>query len=305
MTTSPAVGRSRPVSILMVVLLPAPLGPRKPKKRPRATLKVRPFTAVVLPKTLVSPRTTMAAVASGGAGPVTSDMAGSIERKRGGRRIALGCRVLLDEVLGEYGWSERHAIDIAAPPAAVLDAVRSLTADEMPLVRALLAVRSLPSRLLRRHGRSAGPARPVVEEMTRSGFFPLGEDPGRELVVGIVGRFWQACPVHAEIASADGFRAFDAPGWAKAAMNFRVGPLPDGRTRLTTETRIVATDAAARRRFGAYWLVVGPGARPSAGSGCGRCGVVRNVHRRPRPTPAGGSHRAYGHGAPGDLNSLS
>jgi hypothetical protein len=167
--------------------------------------------------------------------------------------------VLLDEILGDYAWSERHAIDVAAPRAAVLDAVRALTADEMPLVRALMAVRSLPSRLRRRRRRPTGPARPVVEELTRSGFFPLGEDSGRELVVGIVGRFWQPCPVHAEIASADAFRAFDAPGWAKAAMNFSVEPLADGLTRLTTETRIAATDATARRRFRAYWLVVGPG----------------------------------------------
>ena len=201
----------------------------------------------------------MAAAASGGIGPVTSDMPGSMERKRGGRRIALGCGVLLEEMLGDYEWNERHAIDVAAPPAAVLDAVRALTAEEMPLVRALMAVRSLPSRLLGRQRRRSAPARPVVEEMTRSGFVPLAEEPGRELVVGIVGRFWQPCPARAEIASADAFRAFATAGWAKAAMNFRVEALPDGRTRLSTETRIAATDAAARRKFGAYWLVVGPG----------------------------------------------
>ena len=38
---SPEVGRRSPVSILMVVLLPAPFGPRKPKNRPRATRKER------------------------------------------------------------------------------------------------------------------------------------------------------------------------------------------------------------------------------------------------------------------------
>ena len=33
----------------MVVLLPAPFGPRKPKKRPRATLNRSPSTAALLP----------------------------------------------------------------------------------------------------------------------------------------------------------------------------------------------------------------------------------------------------------------
>src|SRR5262249_28946098 len=59
-TASPEVGRRRPVSILIVVLLPAPFGPRKPKNRPRATRKERWSTAVVWRKTLVRPSTTMA-----------------------------------------------------------------------------------------------------------------------------------------------------------------------------------------------------------------------------------------------------
>src|SRR5438128_4019468 len=60
MVTSPAVGRSRPVSILMVVLLPAPLGPRNPKKRPRGTSKETSSTATFFRKALVRWRTTMA-----------------------------------------------------------------------------------------------------------------------------------------------------------------------------------------------------------------------------------------------------
>ncbi len=32
-----------------------------------------------------------------------------------------------------------------------------------------------------------------------------------------------------------------------------------GGTRLSCETRIVATDAASRRRFGLYWMAVQPG----------------------------------------------
>jgi hypothetical protein len=48
----------------------------------------------------------------------------------------------------------------------------------------------------------------------------------------------------------------------------------DGRTRLTTETRIKATDAAARRRFRLYWLAIGPG------SAMTRRSLLRAVKRR-------------------------
>ena len=43
----PAVGRARPSSILTVVVLPAPLGPRKPNTSPGATARVNPSTATV------------------------------------------------------------------------------------------------------------------------------------------------------------------------------------------------------------------------------------------------------------------
>src|SRR5205823_5646324 len=46
----PEVGASSPVSILMVVDLPAPLGPRKPKNCPGATCKSMPSTATRSPK---------------------------------------------------------------------------------------------------------------------------------------------------------------------------------------------------------------------------------------------------------------
>ena len=51
----PEVGASRPVSILMVVDLPAPLGPRKPKNWPGATVRLTSWTAVNSPKRRVRP----------------------------------------------------------------------------------------------------------------------------------------------------------------------------------------------------------------------------------------------------------
>ena len=48
-----ASARTRPSSIRSVVLLPAPLGPRKPVSRPGATEKLSPETASTLPKRLL------------------------------------------------------------------------------------------------------------------------------------------------------------------------------------------------------------------------------------------------------------
>jgi hypothetical protein len=164
---------------------------------------------------------------------------------------------LIDGFLPRYDWNEIHSTEIAASPADVLDALRKVTAAEIRLLRVLFAVRSLPGRMLGRPAPLRGSG-PVLAGILRSGFVLLA-DGGDELVVGTIGRFWQARPTHAAFADGDAFLAFREPGYAKAVMNFAVSDVGAGRARLSTETRILLTDARARRRFGAYWLVVRPG----------------------------------------------
>ena len=57
---------------------------------------------------------------------------------------------------------------------------------------------------------------------------------------------------------AAGLRDFAEPGWVKAAMDFRLTPRGNG-TELSSETRVLSTDDATRRRFACYWLFVQPG----------------------------------------------
>src|SRR5215471_8136278 len=57
---SPPLSGSKPVSILMTVVFPLPLGPRNPKISPLATSKLTPFTAVSFPKVRTRLRAEMA-----------------------------------------------------------------------------------------------------------------------------------------------------------------------------------------------------------------------------------------------------
>src|SRR5947209_6573659 len=56
----PAVGFASVQSMLIVVVLPAPFGPRKPNTSPGATSKSTPRTALTSPKSLTSSRTMIA-----------------------------------------------------------------------------------------------------------------------------------------------------------------------------------------------------------------------------------------------------
>ena len=169
----------------------------------------------------------------------------------------------LDEFLPEFDFNEVHSTRVAASPERTLAAVRELTAREIPVMLALVA--------LRRLGRRTPTRGPVIDGMLRSGFVVLDDRPD-ELVLGVAGRFWTLDGSIARI-TAEQFGGFDEPDHARAVMDFRAERAPGG-CLLSTETRIRATDEAARRSFGRYWRVVHPG------SALIRRGWLRAVKRR-------------------------
>ena len=82
------------------------------------------------------------------------------------------------------------------------------------------------------------------------------DDPPRELVIGTV---VVAPPGGRGALTPQTFKAQLAPGFALAAMNFRVTPDGTGGSLVSTETRVFANNPSARRRFGRYWRLIYPG----------------------------------------------
>ena len=105
----------------------------------------------------------------------------------------------------------------------------------------------------------------------------LAERPDELVLGGSWGGSGRATEVVEPIEPAD-FAAFEAPGFAKAVMNFHARAV-DGGTLLTTETRIRGTDEEARRRFRRYWRVVMPG------SALIRRAWLRAIRRRAERSP--------------------
>jgi hypothetical protein len=160
---------------------------------------------------------------------------------------------VLDDFLPTYDVNEVHSVTTGAAPAAVMEAIRELTPREVPLLVALMAVRSVPA-LLR--GRRLPVRGRLLDGFRRAGFAELRDSPG-ELVFGGIGRFWRPEGGLRRVKATE-FRDFAEPGFAKGAFNFEVEQVGD-RTVVTTETRVATTDEASRRSFGRYWRVIGPG----------------------------------------------
>lgn len=172
---------------------------------------------------------------------------------------------LIDELLPRWDFRSRFDRTIAAEPAAVWAALHTVTYRELPLARLLMTVRT------------AGRARldgPVAEGLRMP---VLGQAEAREAVLGQVARYWTPRPEAGPAWSRtpEGFTRFAQPGWAKAVMSFQLTPGPGGRTLLAAETRVQATDAAARRAFGRYWLLIRAG-----GAGLIRRELLRAIASR-------------------------
>ena len=137
--------------------------------------------------------------------------------------------------LPEFDVSSRHERHVPDDPESSFATLLASPPD--PVVRALLRVRGLR-------------AAPSLEAFfSGHGFEVLARTP-TELVIGASGRPWRLTEHLRPFAE-------ERPGTVRIATDFRAEPAPSG-TLLSTETRVAATDDAARRSFKRYWRVVGP-----------------------------------------------
>jgi hypothetical protein len=174
------------------------------------------------------------------------------------KKIA-GHTTILDDFVPTYQFAEFHTIRIAAPRERVFAAIRDVTANEITLFRTLTWIRRLgrpgPQNIL-----SPPPNEPLIGVAMRSGFMKLAEEPGREVVLGtlvVAPPGWR--PSKDKNFTPGDFKALHAPGFALAAINFRVEDAAKGETLLATETRVYAMDASTKRKFAAYWRTIYPG----------------------------------------------
>lgn len=171
---------------------------------------------------------------------------------------------LVDQWLPEWQFGEFHERRVRASPQQVFASIRRVRSSDIFLFRALTFIRNPSRQGQGEHILNPPGETPILDIALAGGFVLLGQEADRELVLGTV---VMAPPdvVHAarqgKTPSLDPalFRTLGRPGFARAVMNFRAIPEPDGWTRVTTETRVHAVDRETQRRFARYWRVIYPG----------------------------------------------
>ena len=162
---------------------------------------------------------------------------------------------LIDDFLPEYDFSEFHEIQIQAPIEVTYQKVLELDLSRSKTIRGLFKLREMPGVFSSRN-RDREKLGLTFEGLEKFGFILLGKNPGEEIILGLVGRFWTPSRGirHLDI---DGFRKFREPGFAKTVWNFYFSE-KENQTVLSTETRIACMDDRSRRKFWAYWTFIKP-----------------------------------------------
>ena len=159
----------------------------------------------------------------------------------------------IDRYLKEYDVQSYYAIDVLASTTATYRAMRDLDLGRSAPVMALSAIRGIPHLVT---GKAKLTRSLTLETVLHLGFTIFEDRPPEEFVIGVIGKFWRPDSGLVRVTPEE-FLDFAEPGYSKAVLAFSIDEVGD-RTRLATETRVVGTDAAARRRFAWYWRLIQP-----------------------------------------------
>lgn len=163
--------------------------------------------------------------------------------------------MLIDSFAPNPDAVEIHSIDIDTSPEKVYQALWTADLGGSLIIKLLMGLRSLPEVILR-GGRVPRDRKITLQTIVDSGFGILANEP-EEIVLGVTGKFWRPTGNLSPFNRTD-FAMPVPSGIARGVWNFSVTEQSQGRTILSTETRVVCGDVESRRKFRIYWFFVRP-----------------------------------------------
>lgn len=153
--------------------------------------------------------------------------------------------MLIDDFMPNFEFGSDSKIDANAAPEAVFRAVKSFNMGESTTIRWLFKMRGIPTENL------------TLKDFDKAGFKILGEKPNGEIVLGLIGEFKTLTGGLVKI-EADKFKDFNTAGFVKAVWNFNLIQMAAGKTRVTSEIRVIGTDAPSAAKIQKFWGMIKP-----------------------------------------------
>ena len=186
-------------------------------------------------------------------------------------------RTVLDDIMPEYQFFERHSARIHARPEQVMQAVRESTFGDMKSLVTLLKIRGAVLRIHDTGGFLQD--KRVLDAFSASGYLFGGSE--HEIVMFGV---WNVrANRRPEVRTLQEFADDREQGGVKIAYDFNVEDAGGGWSTISTETRVLALDDFTARGMGRYWRLIVPG------SGLLRLqwleGIKKRAESMPNPRP--------------------
>lgn len=156
---------------------------------------------------------------------------------------------LLERFIPKPDIRERFETTIHAPATVVMQVAAEFDMQSLPAVKAILRLREL---LLGAEGYSRRRPQGILEETKSLGWGVLDEQPGRFVICGAKCQPWLANVAFSTLRPEE-FASFSEPDQVKIAWTLEAEAVSCDTTRFGQETRAVATDPDARRKFKRYW----------------------------------------------------
>jgi len=156
---------------------------------------------------------------------------------------------LLERFVPHPDVRERFETTIRAPAALALQVAADFDMQSVGAVRVVFGLRDA---LLGTTTQSPRVPKGILQETRDLGWGVLAEQPGRFVVCGATCQPWLA-DVRFKALDVAAFADYAEPDQVKIAWTLEAEEVGQNLTRFAQETRAVATDAAARRKFLRYW----------------------------------------------------
>lgn len=182
-------------------------------------------------------------------------------------------RTVLDDIMPEYQFFERHSARIHARPEQVMQAIRQSTFGDMKSLVTLLKIRGAALRIHDTDGFLQD--KRVLDAFSASGYLFGGSE--HEIVMFGV---WNVrANRRPEVRTLQEFADYREQGAVKMAYDFNVEDAGGGWSTISTETRVLALDDFTRRGMGRYWRLIVPG------SGMLRLQWLEGIEKRAESMP--------------------
>lgn len=152
----------------------------------------------------------------------------------------------LDEVLPVFEFSGLQSTSIRAAPDQIFTALQQVTLSELPVARVLIGLRYWPVRWLGNQVENTPVNQPILESVLRY-YQVLAEQPGRELIIGQIGRLDRIVQEAVPVSSREEFTNFNNPDYQKYALGIWVASRQDPQAvKLIIEHRLHAPGRTRR-----------------------------------------------------------